>query len=78
MRFLQLFMEDNQVETMTIQERFPAGETSRLVVANALYHTCCIPLLFANISACDACCSRSFTDGSIRGYLIENGNLISK
>jgi hypothetical protein len=48
MRFLQLFMEDNQVESMTLQERFPTGETSRLVVANALYHTCCISPLCAN------------------------------
>ena len=44
-RFIQLSLEDNQVESMTLQERFPPERTSRLIIANALYHTCCYPLL---------------------------------
>jgi Conserved region of Rad21 / Rec8 like protein len=28
---------------MTLQARFPPERTSRLVLANALYHTCCYP-----------------------------------
>jgi hypothetical protein len=40
-RFLQQNLEDNDVESMSLQERFPPQTTGRLVLANALYHTCC-------------------------------------
>jgi hypothetical protein len=41
-RFLQQFLEDHQIENMTLQERFPQDRTSRTVLANALFHTCCL------------------------------------
>ena len=40
-RFLRAGMEDDGVGSTTLQERFPQETTSRIVLANALFHTCC-------------------------------------
>lgn len=40
-RFIQQSLENNQAESIALQERFPRKHTSRSVIANALFHTCC-------------------------------------
>jgi len=40
--FLRQSLEGSQVEEMTLQEVFPHKRTSRVVAANALFHTCCL------------------------------------
>jgi hypothetical protein len=44
-RYLQQSLEDKEVESISLQERFPPDQTSRIVIANALFHSCCESLL---------------------------------
>ena len=44
---------------MTLQERFPS-DTSRIVLANALYHTCCLCPLQFEADGSSTCYSRYY------------------
>jgi hypothetical protein len=44
-RYLHQSLDDKQEESISLQERFPPEQTSRIVIANALFHTCCESLL---------------------------------
>ena len=57
-RYLQQSLEDKQGENISLQERFPPDQTSRIVIANALFHTCCESLL--DVSDCSACHPRGY------------------
>jgi hypothetical protein len=72
-------MDEHDLGSMTIQERFPSGETSKIVAANALYHTCCKSVTaLILMSACDAWGGCSHADRGLWGYLVKNGSLISQ
>lgn len=40
-RYLMESLENSDTDTFVLQEKFPPNTANRLVVANALFHTCC-------------------------------------
>jgi len=64
------------MNSMTLQDRFPHETTSRMVIANALFHTCCTSqLCLLNSSARDPRSNFRNSTWSIRRHFIANGVL---